>query len=95
MPATVLLTHCLYVLVSIEDSGREYKTFRDLHAEDLEPPQFSGRPGRTIHLFLGRNSLTSVSARRNKDGSYGGTLALKSGGDVPACELDTNNLHSE
>ena len=66
---------------SVEDSGREFKTFRGLEA-DIEPPEFAGRRGRSIHLFLGNNSLTSLSCRRDpKDGTYSGTLALKSGGD--------------
>ena len=65
--------------VKAEDSGRQYKTFKNLEA-DLEPPEFKHKPGRTIHLWLGNSALTSVSAHRNPDGSYSGTLALKNGG---------------
>ena len=65
--------------VTSQDSGRQYKTFRGLQA-DLEPPEYQGRPGRSLHLFLGSNSLTSLSAHRNADGSYSGTLGLKRGG---------------
>lgn len=67
---------------SIEDSGREFKTFRGLQATDLEPAEFKGKKGRSIHLFLGNNSLTSLSCRRNKDGTYSGTFALRNGGAV-------------
>ena len=39
--------------VSEEDSGREYKTWKCLSAPPgLEPEQFAGKPGRTLHLFL-------------------------------------------
>lgn len=65
--------------VRIEDSGREYKTYRGLQA-DLEPPQLKDKPGRSIHLFLGRNSWTSLSGHSNPDGTYAGTLAMKNGG---------------
>lgn len=71
---------CLIPAASVEDSGREYKTFRGLKAADLEPPEFKGKKGRSIHLFLGNNSLTSLSCRKNEDGTYSGTLALKNGG---------------
>ena len=67
---------------SVEDSGREFKTFRGLIADDLEPSQFKGQKGRSIHLFLGNNSLTSLSCRRNKDGTYSGTFALRNGGQI-------------
>lgn len=66
----------------MEDSGREYKTFRGLTA-DIEPPEFKDQRGRSIHLFLSNNSLTSLSCRRNQDGTYSGTLALKTGGASP------------
>ena len=65
--------------VTSQDSGRQYKTFRGLAAE-LEPPEYEGKPGRSLHLFLGNNSLTSLSAHRNDDGTYSGTLGLRSGG---------------
>lgn len=63
-----------------QDSGRQYKTFRGLEA-DLEPKEYEGKPGRSLHLFLGNNSLTSLSAHRNTDGTYSGTLGLRSGGE--------------
>ncbi len=66
--------------VKMEDSGREYKTYRGLRA-DLEPPEMKDRPGRSIHLFLGRNSWTSLSGHLNPDGTYAGTLAMKNGGE--------------
>lgn len=69
-----------------QDSGRQYKTFRGLQA-DLEPPEYQGRPGRSLHLFLGSNSLTSLSAHKNADGNYSGTLGLKRGGDTCCCML--------
>ena len=75
--------HCTYTVrvsaVRLQDSGRQYKTFKGLEA-DLEPPEYKGKPGRTIHLWLGNIPLTSLSAHRNPDGSYSGTMALKSGG---------------
>ena len=67
-----------------QDSGRQYKTFRGLQA-DLEPPEYQGRPGRSLHLFLGSNSLTSLSAHKNADGNYSGTLGLKRGGECCCC----------
>ncbi|KAL3138807.1 hypothetical protein ABBQ32_005648 [Trebouxia sp. C0010 RCD-2024] len=64
--------------VKIEDSGREYKTYKGLKA-DLEPPELRDRPGRSIHIFLGQNSWTSLSGHLNPDGTYAGTLAMKNG----------------
>ncbi|KAK9812176.1 hypothetical protein WJX73_002086 [Symbiochloris irregularis] len=63
----------------VQDSGRQYKTFRDVRAPDLEPPQYATRDGRTIHLWLGNNTLTSVSCHRNPDKTYSGTVSLKTG----------------
>ena len=71
---------CCVDAVKTEDSGRQYKTFRGLQAPDLEPPQYRDQAGRTIHLWLGSSTLTSVSCHRNPDGSYSGTLALRTGG---------------
>ena len=70
---------CTAAAVKIEDSGREYKTYRGLRA-DLEPPELRDRPGRSIHLFLGQNNWTSLSGHLNPDGTYAGTLAMKNGG---------------
>lgn len=70
---------CMAAAVRIEDSGREYKTYRGLRA-DLEPPELRDRPGRSIHLFLGQNDWTSLSGHLNPDGTYAGTLAMKNGG---------------
>lgn len=70
----------LLLAVTAQDSGRQYKTFRGLQAPDLEPAEYRDTPGRTIHLWLGSSTLTSVSCHRNPDGSYSGTLALKTGG---------------
>lgn len=43
--------------VSEEDSGREYKTWKTLPAPPgLEPEQFRGKKGRTLHLFLVRGT---------------------------------------
>ena len=67
--------------MKIEDSGREYKTYRGLRA-DLEPPELKNRPGRSIHLFLGSNNWTSLSGHLNPDGTYAGTLAMKNGGQL-------------
>ncbi len=80
LPAS-MLTLAIWALfaVKIEDSGREYKTYRGLRA-DLEPPELKNRPGRSIHLFLGSNNWTSLSGHLNPDGSYAGTLAMKNGG---------------
>ena len=45
------------VAVSEEDSGREYKTWKTLPAPPgLEPEQFRGKKGRTLHLFLVRGT---------------------------------------
>lgn len=82
---TTLQIWCLSVnafvvaAVKIQDSGREYKTYRGLRA-DLEPPELKDRPGRSIHIFLGQNSWTSLSGHLNPDGTYAGTLAMKNGG---------------
>lgn len=81
--------HALAVAaVKVEDSGREYKTYRGLRA-DLEPPELRDRPGRSIHIFLGQNSWTSLSGHLNPDGTYAGTLAMKNGG---ACLARPNNM---
>ncbi len=78
-----MLTLCIWAVpaVKIEDSGREYKTYRGLRA-DLEPPELKNRPGRSIHLFLGSNNWTSLSGHLNPDGTYAGTLAMKNGGQL-------------
>ena len=142
------------IAVSEEDSGREYKTWKCLPAPPgLEPEQFRGKPGRTLHLFLvrhgafcwstpkllvpsllyvhmqlycnkiqrydcafvegveahdtvswglcllsmqcghntrgtclqGNNTLSSVSAHRNVDSTYSGTMALRNGGAPAYC----------
>ena len=70
----------IFGVASVEDSGREFKTFRGLKSDVLEPKEWADKQGRSIHLFLGNNSLTSISCRRNLDGSYSGTFALKNGG---------------
>ena len=80
LPASMLTLYIWALLaVKIEDSGREYKTYRGLRA-DLEPPELKNRPGRSIHLFLGSNNWTSLSGHLNPDGTYAGTLAMKNGG---------------
>ncbi|KAK9819578.1 hypothetical protein WJX81_004976 [Elliptochloris bilobata] len=83
--------------VSEEDSGREYKTWKCLPAPPgLEPEQFRGKPGRTLHLFLGNNTLSSVSAHRNVDGTYSGTMALRNGEfDTLKSAADYERLISE
>ena len=78
-----LQSPCGLLAATSIDSGRQYKTFRGLSA-DLEPKEYEGKPGRSLHLFLGNNSLTSLSAHRNADGTYSGTLGLRSGGELPA-----------
>jgi hypothetical protein len=53
-PAPSAQAH-LVAAVSEEDSGREYKTWKSLPAPPgLEPEQFRGKKGRTLHLFLVR-----------------------------------------
>jgi 2-polyprenyl-6-methoxyphenol hydroxylase-like FAD-dependent oxidoreductase len=54
-PALSAQAHIRAAAVSEEDSGREYKTWKSLPAPSgLEPEQFRGKKGRTLHLFLVR-----------------------------------------
>ncbi|MEW5313392.1 MAG: hypothetical protein WDW38_004963 [Sanguina aurantia] len=65
--------------VQISDSGREYKVYRSLRA-DIEPPEFKGKPGSTLHLYTTKDPFTTVTAHSNPDGSYTGTFSLRAGG---------------
>lgn len=74
------MSACMCIADKVQDSGRQYKTFKGVRAPDLEPPQYANRDGRTIHLWLGDKTLTSVSCHRNPDMTYSGTMSLKTGG---------------
>eukprot|EP00877_Chromochloris_zofingiensis_P014865 jgi/Chrzof1/9632/Cz04g10110.t1 len=65
--------------VEITDSGREYKTYRGLTG-NIEPPEFQGSPGATLHLWTTEDAWTTVTAHNDPDGSYSGTMSLKTGG---------------
>lgn len=65
--------------VEIADSGREYVTYRGLRG-DIEPPEFSGNPGATLHLWASDDAWTSFTSHSDPDGTYSGTLSLKTGG---------------
>ncbi|KAF5842142.1 hypothetical protein DUNSADRAFT_9101 [Dunaliella salina] len=62
----------------ISDSGREYKVYQGLRA-DLEPPEFKGKTGATLHLYTTNDSFTTVTAHRNPDNSYSGTFSMRTG----------------
>jgi len=62
----------------VSDSGREYKVYQGLHA-DLEPPEFKGKKGATLHLYTTNDSFTTVTAHRNPDDSYSGTFSMRTG----------------
>jgi len=65
--------------VVVTDSGREYKTYRGLTG-NIEPPEFQGSPGATLHLWTSNDPWTSFTAHSDPDGKYSGTLSLKTGG---------------
>ncbi|KAL6759374.1 monooxygenase [Haematococcus lacustris] len=68
----------LGLTVDISDSGREYKVYGGLRAE-LEPPEFAGRKGTSLHLYTSDDSFTTFTAHSNPDGTYSGTFSLKTG----------------
>jgi hypothetical protein len=39
---------------------------------DIEPPEFAGEEGSTLHIFSSSDPFTTVTAHRNPDGSYTG-----------------------
>lgn len=56
--------------VEVSDSGREYKVYLGLRADDLEPPEFASQRGSTLHLWRSTDAYTTVTAHRNPDGTY-------------------------
>lgn len=65
--------------VDVSDSGREYKVYMNLQG-DIEPPEFKGNPGATLHLWSALNDpFMSFTAHRNPDGTYSGTFSMRSG----------------
>lgn len=65
--------------VVVTDSGREYKTYRGLQG-DIEPEEFKVNPGATLHLWTtNTDAWTTLTAHSNPDGTYSGTMSLKTG----------------
>eukprot|EP00967_Tisochrysis_lutea_P057609 scaffold73058_cov13-Tisochrysis_lutea.AAC.1 len=50
------------------------QVYQGLHA-DLEPPEFKGKKGATLHLYTTNDSFTTVTAHRNPDDSYSGCVS--------------------
>lgn len=66
--------------VSLEDGGREYKAFWGLKAA-LEPSRAtSSSSGSAVYHFLSADGWTSLTCRRDTDGTFSGTLAVKRAG---------------
>jgi len=64
--------------VEVSDSGREYKVYMGLRGE-IEPPEFAGKTGSTLHLYTTNDPFTTVTAHSNPDGSYSGTFSMRTG----------------
>lgn len=64
--------------VVVSDSGREYKTYTGVRG-DIEPDEFKVDPGATLHLYTSDDPWTTFTAHSNPDGTYSGTLSLKTG----------------
>ncbi|KAG2449076.1 hypothetical protein HYH02_005825 [Chlamydomonas schloesseri] len=65
--------------VDVDDSGREYKVYMGLKG-DIEPPEFEGKTGASLHLYTSDDPFTSFTAHSNPDGTYSGTFSLQTGG---------------
>lgn len=55
---------------------REYVTYTDL-AGDIEPPEFAGQEGTSLHIYSSGDPFTSFTAHRNPDSRYSGTFSLR------------------
>ncbi|GFR39880.1 hypothetical protein Agub_g382 [Astrephomene gubernaculifera] len=67
--------------VEVDDSGREYKVYMNLRGgRGVEPPEFRGRSGASLHLFTSDDPFTAFTAHSNPDGTYSGTFSLQTGG---------------
>jgi 2-polyprenyl-6-methoxyphenol hydroxylase-like FAD-dependent oxidoreductase len=72
--------------VEIADSGREYVTYRGLPdagyagAASVEPPEFAGNDGATLHLWASDDPFSSFTTHSDPDGTYSGTISLRTGG---------------
>jgi hypothetical protein len=47
---------------------------------DIEPPEFAGNEGATLHLWASDDAWTSFTSHSDPDGTYSGTISLKTGG---------------
>ncbi|GIL95578.1 hypothetical protein Vretimale_1533 [Volvox reticuliferus] len=65
--------------VEVDDSGREYKVYMGLRG-DIEPPEFKGKTGASLHLYTSDDPFTSFTAHSNPDGTYSGTFSVQTGG---------------
>ncbi|GLC46748.1 hypothetical protein PLESTF_000431900 [Pleodorina starrii] len=75
----VLSRHWSDFGVEIDDSGREYKVYMGLKG-DIEPPEFQGKTGASLHLYTSDDPFTSFTAHSNPDGTYSGTCSVQTGG---------------
>lgn len=51
-----------------------------MHPAGLLRTEFQGSPGATLHLWTTEDAWTTVTAHNDPDGSYSGTMSLKTGG---------------
>ncbi|KXZ44087.1 hypothetical protein GPECTOR_74g701 [Gonium pectorale] len=64
--------------VDVDDSGREYKVYMGLRG-NIEPKEFQGKTGASLHLYSSDDPFTSFTAHSNPDGTYSGTFSLQTG----------------
>eukprot|EP00879_Flechtneria_rotunda_P010233 GHRR01010699.1.p1 GENE.GHRR01010699.1~~GHRR01010699.1.p1 ORF type:complete len:574 (+),score=201.61 GHRR01010699.1:88-1722(+) len=88
---SALQQHYQDMTVVIGDSGREYKTYQGMRG-DIEPEEFKVNPGATLHLWTSDDPWTTFTAHSNPDGTYSGTLSLKTGGFA---ELTTQQQYEQ
>ncbi|EFJ43553.1 flagellar-specific protein Ssa14 [Volvox carteri f. nagariensis] len=76
---SALSSHWSDFSLEIDDSGREYKVYMGLKG-DIEPEEFKGRTGASLHLYTSDDPFTSFTAHSNPDGTYSGTFSVQTGG---------------
>lgn len=70
--------HLLSIWFAKPLPGR-YVTYRGTRG-DIEPDEFKGKEGATLHLWSSDDPWTSFTAHSDPDNTYSGTLSLKTGG---------------
>ncbi len=59
-------------------AARQPRRRRPLHPPP--PAEFATRRGATLHLFASEDPYTAITAHRNPDGTYSGTISVRAGG---------------